>query len=54
MSSIPRVVDALVVDVPRKAASSQIHLFVVLQNGDELDEDLERALARVIVPATAD
>ncbi|MFN8185444.1 MAG: acetoacetate--CoA ligase [Gaiellales bacterium] len=44
VSSVPRIVDALVVDVPREGAASQIHLFVVLQDGDELDEGLERAL----------
>jgi acetoacetyl-CoA synthetase len=42
--SVEQVVDALVVDVPRAGAESQIHLFVVLREGDELDETLERTI----------
>jgi len=42
----PRIVDALVVDVPREGEDSWMPLFVVLADGAELDADLTRALAR--------
>lgn len=42
----PRVVDALVVDVPREGQESWMPLFVVLAEGEELDEGLTRELAR--------
>jgi acetoacetyl-CoA synthetase len=42
----PRIVDALVVDVPREGEESWMPLFVVLADGVTLDEDLTRALAR--------
>jgi len=42
----PRIVDALVVDVPREGHDSWMPLFVVLADGVTLDEDLTHALAR--------
>jgi acetoacetyl-CoA synthetase len=38
------VVDSLVVDVPREGESSFMPLFVVLQEGVELDEDLKNEI----------
>jgi len=42
---VDEVVDALVVDVPREGQESWMPLFVVLAEGAELDEALERELA---------
>jgi acetoacetyl-CoA synthetase len=42
----PRVVDALVVDVPREGQESWMPLFVVLAEGEELSDALTRELAR--------
>ena len=39
------VVDALVVDVPRPGTEGWMPLFVVLREGEELDDDLSRRLA---------
>ena len=55
--SLPEVVDALVVDVPREGGDSYMPLFVVLAEGAELDEALvERdpslASARTARPGT--
>jgi acetoacetyl-CoA synthetase len=45
---IDEIVDALVVDVPREGEESWMPLFVVLRDGAELDEALEREIARRI------
>ena len=42
----PRIVDALVVDVPREGAESWMPLFVVLADGEVLDDALTRDIAR--------
>src|SRR5215210_6127055 len=41
VESVEEVADSLVVDVPREGGSSFMPLFVVLQEGVELDDDLE-------------
>jgi acetoacetyl-CoA synthetase len=38
--AVPEVVDALVVDVPREGEDNWMPLFVVLDEGRELDDDL--------------
>jgi acetoacetyl-CoA synthetase len=43
---IDAIVDALVVDVPRPGTDGWMPLFVVLQEGAELDEELPREIAR--------
>ena len=40
--AVPEVVDALVVDVPRPGTEGWMPLFVVLREGDELDDELRR------------
>ena len=40
MTAVPGVVDALVVDVPREGEENWMPLFVVLEEGRELDDDL--------------
>jgi acetoacetyl-CoA synthetase len=42
--SVPEVVDALVVDVPRDGAENWMPLFVVLRAGTELDDALTSAI----------
>jgi acetoacetyl-CoA synthetase len=42
------IVDALVVDIPKKGTDGVIDLFVVLREGAELDDDLRKTLARAI------
>jgi acetoacetyl-CoA synthetase len=42
----PEVLDALVVDVPRAGQESWMPLFVVLRDGDELDDDLVARIRR--------
>ncbi|HTT94635.1 MAG TPA: acetoacetate--CoA ligase [Solirubrobacterales bacterium] len=49
----PDVLDALVVDLPREGTDGMIWLFVVLREGVELDEALERSLARAIRERTS-
>jgi acetoacetyl-CoA synthetase len=44
--SLDDIVDALVVDVPRPGTEGWMPLFVVLQEGAELDDDLRREIAR--------
>jgi acetoacetyl-CoA synthetase len=44
--SVPEVVDALVVDVPRPGEENWMPLFVVLRDGVELDEGLVEAIRR--------
>ncbi|TQN30973.1 acetoacetyl-CoA synthetase [Haloactinospora alba] len=46
--ALEEVVDALVVDVPQADGGSAIELFVVLDEGETLDDDLIRSLARRI------
>jgi len=48
VSAIPQVVDALVVDVPRPGTEGWMPLFVVLDNGAELDDDLTAEIKRRI------
>jgi acetoacetyl-CoA synthetase len=43
---IDKIVDALVVDVPRPGTDGWMPLFVVLREGAELDEELPREIAR--------
>ena len=40
--SLPEVLDALVLDLPREGTSGVISLFVVLRDGAELDDELRR------------
>jgi acetoacetyl-CoA synthetase len=42
--ALDEVVDALVVDVPREGTDGWMPLFVVLREGDDLDEDLVKAI----------
>jgi acetoacetyl-CoA synthetase len=44
VQAIPEVLDALVVDVPRPGTEGWMPLFVVLREGAELDDDLERKI----------
>ena len=37
--AVPEVLDALVVDVPRPGTEGWMPLFVVLREGEELDDD---------------
>jgi acetoacetyl-CoA synthetase len=46
--TLPEVLDALVVDVPREDGESWVPLFVVLADGCELDDALERTIAATI------
>jgi acetoacetyl-CoA synthetase len=48
VQSVPEVLDALVVDVPREGTEGWMPLFVVLREGAELDEDLTREIKRRI------
>jgi acetoacetyl-CoA synthetase len=48
VASVDEVVDALVVDLPRPGTEGWMPLFVVLREGAELDEELEREIARRI------
>jgi acetoacetyl-CoA synthetase len=42
------VVDALVVDVPKQGEENWMPLFVVLREGEDLDEELTKRIARRI------
>ena len=44
--AVPQVVDALVVDVPQSGEENWMPLFVVLEDGAELDDDLVAAIRR--------
>jgi acetoacetyl-CoA synthetase len=44
--SLDRILDALVVDVPRPGTDGWMPLFVVLREGAELDDELRREIAR--------
>ena len=46
--AVPEVLDALVVDVPRDGGDSFMPLFVVLREGEELDEGIEAEIKRRI------
>ncbi len=48
LDSVPEVLDALVVDLPREGTDGWIALFVVLREGVELDEELTKQLARAV------
>jgi acetoacetyl-CoA synthetase len=48
IDSLPEVLDALVVDLPREGTDGWIALFVVLRGGARLDEDLIGRLARAV------
>jgi acetoacetyl-CoA synthetase len=44
--ALPQIADALVVDVPREGEENWMPLFVVLAEGEQLDDDLVREIAR--------
>jgi acetoacetyl-CoA synthetase len=44
--SLDEIVDALVVDVPREGTEGWMPLFVVLRDGETLDDDLVKAIAK--------
>ena len=48
VAHVPEVVDSLVVDVPRPGTDGWMPLFVVLQEGAKLDDDLESEIRRRI------
>ncbi len=48
VAAVDAVADALVVDVPRPGTEGWMPLFVVLREGEKLDDDLRRELARSI------
>jgi acetoacetyl-CoA synthetase len=48
VQAIPDVLDALVVDMPRPGTEGWMPLFVVLREGSELDEGLEKEIKRQI------
>ena len=48
VADVPEVVDSLVVDLPRPGTDGWMPLFVVLQEGAKLDDDLESEIKRRI------
>jgi acetoacetyl-CoA synthetase len=48
LDSVPEVLDALVVDLPREETDGWIALFVVLREGVELDDELTARMARAV------
>ena len=48
VADVPEVVDSLVVDVPRPGTEGWMPLFVALQEGTKLDDDLESEIRRRI------
>ncbi|MGD9736162.1 MAG: acetoacetate--CoA ligase [Solirubrobacterales bacterium] len=48
LDTVPEVLDALVVDLPREGTDGWIALFVVLREGSELDAELTKRLARAV------
>ncbi len=48
VSSVPEVLDALVIDVPKPGTEGWMPLFVVLSEGAELDDELAGAIRRSI------
>jgi acetoacetyl-CoA synthetase len=53
VDKVEEVADSLVVDVPREGGSSFMPLFVVLQEGVELDDDLKNKIKRSIKENTS-
>jgi acetoacetyl-CoA synthetase len=53
LDSVPEVLDALVVDLPRTGTDGWIALFVVLRDGAELDDELTARMARAIRERTS-
>jgi acetoacetyl-CoA synthetase len=48
VASVPEVLDALVVDLPRPGTEGWMPLFVVLREGNELDDDLVAKIKRQV------
>jgi acetoacetyl-CoA synthetase len=48
LDSVPEVLDALVVDLPREGTDGWIALFVVLREGADLDDGLTKRIARAV------
>ncbi len=48
VASLDEITDALVVDVPRSGTEGWMPLFVVLREGEELDDELRKEIARRI------
>jgi acetoacetyl-CoA synthetase len=48
VAAVPEVLDALVVDVPREGTEGWMPLFVVLREGEELDDDLVARIKRSV------
>jgi acetoacetyl-CoA synthetase len=48
LDSVPEVLDALVIDLPREGTDGWIALFVVLSEGAELDPELTKRMARAV------
>ncbi len=48
LDSVPELLDALVVDLPREGTDGWIALFVVLREGAEIDEELQKRIARAV------
>jgi acetoacetyl-CoA synthetase len=48
VSAVPQVQDSLVVDVPKEEGESVMPLFVVLEEGAELDDDLKKEISQSI------
>jgi acetoacetyl-CoA synthetase len=48
VAAVPQVIDALVVDVPKAGTEGWMPLFVVLEDGVELDDDLRAEIKRRI------
>ncbi|HKH42003.1 MAG TPA: acetoacetate--CoA ligase [Solirubrobacterales bacterium] len=48
VSAVPQVLDALVVDIPREGTEGWMPLFLVLEEGTELDDDLTGEIKRRI------
>ena len=53
VSAVPQVLDSLVVDVPRGGTEGWMPLFVVLQDGVTLDDDLTAEIKRRIREQTS-
>ena len=49
--SLEEIVDALAVDVPRAGGESELLLFVVMREGEELTSEVEAEIARRVVAA---
>lgn len=48
VQSVPQIQDSLVVDVPKEDGSSVMPLFVVLEEGEELTDDLKKEISKSI------